>query len=632
MCGIAGLVTTRDDPDALDDLRKALARMTHRGPDDEGTLTFPHPPRSGPLVALGNRRLRIIDLSEAGHQPMSSADGRFSLVFNGEIYNYRELKAELLREGHRFQSQSDTEVLLHAFVAWGQGALARLEGMFAIALLDRLERRLLLVRDEFGIKPLFYAQTSERLVFASEIGALLEFRGISRRAHPGRVFDYLNGGNSDHGADTLLAGVQQVPPAHLINISLDHPGPAEPERYWAPDVGERRELSFQAAADELRSLFLDSVRLHLRSDVPVGFALSGGLDSSAVLLAARRVLGLDAELHTFSFVPEDPSISEEQYQTVAASSAGAVSHQLRFDPADLARDFEHLVDIQGGPFASPTIYAQHRIFSLARESGIRVMLGGQGADELFAGYRRYVPARIASLVKQGSWLEALRFFRAAGASPGVDRRALALASIGYALPHKLHAAVRRRRRRVNRLDWISQEWFAGMGFAPEAPWRPRGREAMKDLLVHTIEQAHLQALMRYEDRNAMAFSIENRVPFLTPRLARFALSLPERFLISPEGEHKAVLRRAMSGLVPEEILTRRDKVGFAVPVVAWLGDLRPWVNATLARAADYPPLVPERLRAHWATALLRRDLTAAFSVWRAIGFLTWADRFAVRFD
>ena len=629
MCGIAGFIALGDGDRHVAGLRRALTRLTHRGPDDEGLLTFPDPPLHGPVVGLGTRRLSIIDLSSGGHQPMSTPDGRYSITYNGEIYNHEELRTQLAGEGRRFRSSSDTEVLLHALAAWGTAALPRLEGMFAFALLDRLERKLLLARDGFGIKPLYYARSRDRLVFASELAALFEFGEISRRADPGRVHEYLFAGNTDHGAATLFAEVRQIPPAHLLEVPLDLKVRPEAVRYWAPDAGERRTIPLASAAEELRSRFIESVRLHLRSDVPLGFALSGGVDSSSVLMAARHVLGPAARLHAFSYVPDDPAISEAGYQQIVARAASAEHHPVGFEAVDIARDFDHLMDVQGGPFASPTIYAQYRIFARAREEGIRVMLGGQGSDEVFAGYNRYLPARIASLVRQGRWGSALRFLKAAGSFPGVGQRSLAWGSLAFAMPERLRTGYRRLRRRSNRLDWIAEEWFTEHGAAPLAGWHPRGREAMKELLVHTIENVHLQALMRYEDRNAMSWSIENRVPFLTPRVVRYAFSLPEEFLVSPQGEHKAILRLAMRGLVPDAILDRKDKIGFAVPVASWLTELSAWVEPRLKRAGDCPALVPGSLMAHWQAFRLRGDIPTAYMIWRALGLLTWGERYGV---
>ena len=300
MCGIAGLVAEPGvDVDAAW-LTTAAAALAHRGPDDRGYLQWApggavrsgrQPDGARAIVAMAHRRLSILDLSDTGWQPMSTPDGRYHLLFNGEIYNYVELRSDLEATGRRFHSTGDTEVLLAAWAAWGPQCLPRLVGMFAFAVLDTEAQRLLLARDPFGIKPLFFAEAGGRLAFASEIAPLLALPGISRRAAPGPVYDYLRHGVIDHDGSSLFADIRRFPPAHYAEIDLRSPTGLEPRRYWrlAPDA--HLDLSRAQGASRLRELFLESVRLHLRSDVKVGTALSGGIDSSAIVLAMREVGG-----------------------------------------------------------------------------------------------------------------------------------------------------------------------------------------------------------------------------------------------------------------------------------------------------------------------------------------------------
>jgi asparagine synthase (glutamine-hydrolysing) len=633
MCGIAGFLTRRPGEADVAGLARALERLAHRGPDDGGSVLFPAVPDRGPLVGLGNRRLSIIDTSSAGHQPMTTADGRFSITYNGEIYNAPELRAELEASGRRFVSHCDTEVLLQAWAAWGRSTLVRLEGMFAFAVLDRVERRLVLVRDPFGIKPLFYSHGDGRVVFASEIPAILAFGGVGRRINAGRLREYLVEAHTGNGAETLLADVRQVPPAHYLEVGLDAEADDEPTRYWEPDGGKRCDVPFAAAAEELRALVLDSVRLHLRSDVPVAFSLSGGTDSSSVLLAARRVLGPATELAAFGFVADDPAISEAAWQTRAASAASATLHAVHVSAADIARDLDRTVDAQGEPFGSPAIYAQYRVFAAARAAGITVILGGQGSDELFAGYDPNVPARAATLLMQLRWLTALRFAATGASRSHLARRDVLRRAAVLAMPRRLEHLLRSATGRValNGVPaWLDRSWFADQGVAAERPWRPGHGDAMRQLLAHSLYHAHLQALMRYEDRSAMALSMESRVPLLTPRLARFALSLPESHLLAADGEGKAVLRRAMRGIVPDSILDRRDKVGFAVPVARWLAELAPLVDERMALAGTFPVIRPGELALRRAAALERGSIGAAYIVWRCLTLATWVERGALQ--
>lgn len=647
MCGIAGVIAARPGPEWLTGLGRASQALRHRGPDDEGVLCFPAPDGratladraeelrppdgAGPWLALANRRLAIIDPTAAGHQPMASADGRYFLVYNGEIYNYLELRRELEGLGRRFRSHSDTEVLLEGFAEWGPAILPRLLGMFAFAVLDTRERRLFLARDPFGIKPLFYHRHPGGLVFASEIRALLEFPGVGRQVEPQRLHDYLLSLGTDHGDGTLFAGVRQLASGHYFQIALDSPDGTEPTAYWRLDLDRRTELSFEQAAERLRDLFLESVRLHLRSDVPLGFALSGGTDSSAIVMAARQLQGKGAELHTFSFVADDPAINEERYSDAVNRAAGTVAHKLQMDPTELAQGFDRLTEAQGEPFASPSISAQHRICAIAADVGLKVLLTGQGSDELLAGYQFYLPARVASAIRRGHWVRASQLIQHARALPGMDSRQLLRATARLLAPPLLRRSIRRLRSAHRPPSWLDAAWFEDRDVRPTPPWDGRGRDLMRQQLHHTLVHSHVPALLRYEDRNTMAFSLEGRVPFLTTGLAEFVFSLPDEYIVGADGTSKAVFRAAMRGIVPDLVLDRRDKIGFASPIVDWLAALGPWVETKLKDARAIPGLNSAEIQRSWAAVRATRSLPAAYVIWRLVSLVTWAERYDVRF-
>jgi asparagine synthase (glutamine-hydrolysing) len=618
-----------------------LRLLEHRGPDDHGWLALSregvrlgrgHSCPSEAEVLLLHRRLSILDLTDAGWQPMGTPDGRHYIVFNGEIYNYLELRAELEVLGHVFRSRSDTEVLLHAYTEWGQQALSRLVGMFAFAILDTHARRLFLARDCFGIKPLYYTHATAAFAFASEIKALLELPGRSRRADPQRLFDYLRHGRTDHGGGTMFADVCQLPAAHYLEVSLDRPGEVCPVRYWQVSLDEPLDVSLEAAAARLRELFLESIRLHLRSDVPVGAALSGGIDSSAIVTAMRQVEPR-LEIHTFSYVAEDPALSEERWVDVVGRGAGAVLHKVQPTPDELIAELDELIYQQEEPFGSTSIYAQHRVFRLAREAGITVMLDGQGADELLGGYRPYLAARLASLARQGRWTEASRFLVRAARQPGTGGIGRILLQTGSLLvPAGAQAQARRLAGKPLMPPWLNARWFAEHGVRPQIPHSNGMREVLHDQLHQTLVETSLPMLLRYEDRNSMAHSIESRVPFLTTPLVEFILRLPEEYLIAADGTSKNVFRRAMRGIVPDAVLQRRDKIGFATPEQAWLAKLRPWVDKTLAgeAARRIPALHGPGVQREW-TAVLQGRKPFDFRVWRWVNLIRWAERFGVTF-
>lgn len=622
MCGIAGVALREPGERSWGaDFLRALA---HRGPDDQGQMVWED------RVWLFHRRLSVLDPTPGGHQPMSSIDGRFSIVFNGEIYNFLELRAELERLGYRFRSRSDTEVLLAAWAEWGKESLLRLVGMFAFGLLDTKERALYLARDFFGIKPLYYCRTTGGFAFASEIPPLLRLPGVSRRANPERLYRYLRFGITDDGEHTLFADIEQVSPAHVLRVSLDTLDVSPPDRYWSLELSEPVPVSFREAAGRLRELFLESVRLHLRSDVPVGSALSGGIDSSAIVMA-MRYLEPSLELHTFSYVADDLAASEEAWVDLVGDAARANVHKVRPSPQELVADLDRLVQVQGEPFGSTSVYAQYRVFRLVREAGIKVVLDGQGADELLGGYVPYVGARFASLVRSGRLAEALSFLRRASQQPG--RGKVWMHALGHLVPGSLQPLAYRLGRQELTPPWLRWKWFAERGVRPTLPLRRYSKDHLRRELLRAVTCTSLPMLLRYEDHNSMAHSVESRVPFLVPSLAQLVLSFPEEFIIAPDGTTKAVFRVAMRGIVPDAILERRDKIGFATPERRWLNELTPWVEGQLSTATpeEVPPLDADGVRAEWE-AVIRGRRPFDFRVWRWLNLLAWVRVFGVDFS
>jgi asparagine synthase (glutamine-hydrolysing) len=595
---------------------------------------------AGDIVLL-HTRLSILDLSPAGHQPMSTADGRYHLTFNGEIYNYLELRSELESLGHEFVSGSDTEVLLAAYAQWGTASLKRLIGMFAFAVVDAKRRVLVLARDQFGIKPLFYAPLSGRFAFASEIPPLLELPGVGRRMNPQRVYEYLRFARLDHGAESMFAGIRQVQPAHYVELPLDAPNRVIEQRYWHLEPEPLDGLTLDNAAERLRELFLESVRLHLRSDVPVGAAFSGGVDSSGNVTAMRRLSGNGLELHTFSYVPEEPELSEERWISVVAQGTGAVAHTITPGPQELQTDLDHLIDVQAEPFASTSIYAQYRVFQLAREAGIKVMLDGQGPDELFGGYRSYLPARLAGLLSRARFLSAARFLAATSNLPGtttLDTAKTAIKGSATVVKNSLPDAIRmpagRLRSRASFPGWLDGDWLAAHGVVTSRPFHVScSTSALQQQLLESVESS-LRTLLRYEDRNSMAASIESRVPYVTPAIAEFAAGLPDDCLIGIDGIGKLVLRRSLRGLVPDQILDRRDKIGFNTPEKAWLLALAPWVDRVLDSEAAHSagPLLAKEAQKSWQAASNGRGGAFDSATWRWLNFIRWIDRLGIEVD
>lgn len=567
MCGIAGSWTRVSRPSDGERLRRGLDAIRHRGPDDIGEFCW-NDAATGRRVDLGLVRLAILDLSPAGHQPMTLPGERFTISFNGEITNYVEIRDELRALGEEFRSGSDTEVLLKAWARWGLATLDRLEGMFAFAVLDTHARTLTLARDPFGIKPLFYYADTERFAFNSEIGGLLASGIPHPRLDWQAAVDYLQWSAYDKSERTFIEGVRQLSPGHYLVMDVDSGDVSEAVRFWSPPVATTFAGSFADAADTVRELFLESIRHNLRSDVPVGIALSGGLDSSSIVAAARH-LEPSLDLHTFSFVAPGFADSEHEWIEHVASAMRARSHTVEVGPNDLEDDLDDLIVSQGEPFGTTSIYAQYRVFRLARERGVVVTLDGQGGDEIFAGYHGYAPQRMHSLMERGNLVGAIRFARNWGNWPGRSTSALWPQAIAQFVPASRQGSIRRPALSPILDVAALRERGVDLSFPAVRPQAEPGRR-VKSYLREALTRYGLPALLRHGDRNSMRFSIESRVPFLNRRLTEFSLSLPEEWLIGPDGTSKRIFREAMRGLVPDAIIDRRDKIGFATPQQGWL--------------------------------------------------------------
>ncbi len=576
-------------------------------------------------VLLGHARLSVIDLSEAANQPMHTNDGRLSIVFNGEIYNYLELRAELEQTGRLFSTHSDTEVLLAAWDTWGPSSLRRFIGMFAFVLLDREKQQLVAARDGFGIKPLYYSIDQDGFRFASELPALRALRTCGSRVNWQRAYDYLVHGEYDFGNDTFMEGLFSLAPGHLLTLGLQPSAVPELQQWWAPQTQESQRIPFEEAAQQLRALILSNVRMHLRSDVPLGAALSGGLDSSA-LVCAIRYLEPNADIHTFSFIATGSSLSEESWIDRVNNHVGARAHKVSVTSSELTADLDDLISTQGEPFGGTSIYAQYRVFKLARECGMTVTLDGQGADELLGGYNAYPGQRVRSLIDQGRQGEAYEFLYAWSRWPGRSIWQGIKRVAGAYTDGKLNQWLRRLDGMDTVPGWIRPGPLREAGVQLSFPTQQNvydlpGRRMMGSLAVST-RQRGLPALLRHGDRNSMRFSVESRVPFLTHQLADFTLGLPEEYLVSLQGESKHLLRAAMRGIVPDEVLDRKDKIGFATPEQNWLMGMSDTVREWLGHDIGLPFLDQQRIVAEFDQVVSGRR-TYTMQIWRWINFIRW---------
>lgn len=617
MCGIAGSWSRVGASSDGARLRASLDAIRHRGPDDLGEFIW-NDPSSPTRVDLGLVRLAILDLSPAGHQPMTLPGGRFTISFNGEITNYVEIREELRSLGETFVSDGDTEVLLKGWANWGVDTLDRLEGMFAMAVLDTVKRTLTLARDPYGIKPLLYTDRLDRIAFCSEMSGIFEIAATKPKLDWQTAVDYLKWGTYDHTERTFVDGVKQLRPGHYVVIDTVTGQLGEPVRYWWPSVATTFDGSYADATETVRVLFLDSVMRNLRSDVPLGIALSGGIDSSAIV-GAVRYLEPSLPINTFSYIAPGFANSEHEWVNLVVEATGATSHTVEATPGDLQHDLDDLILSQGEPFGGTSIYAQYRVFRLAREHGVIVTLDGQGGDEIFAGYSGYPEKRMHTLIETGQWGTAAKFAGAWSEWPNRHRGTMLVQSAAQFAPHSLRNWMRRPR--VSPLFDESKLRERGIdtGFPSIAVESIRGSR-LKAHLRNAMTRYGLPSLLRHGDRNSMRFSIESRVPFLDRALTEFVLTLPEDWLIGPDGTSKRVLRDAVRDWVPDEVIDRRDKVGFETPEQAWQEQL-----GALPTDPDHPIPFLRAGRTNTLTGgLSEREIRwGGRSHWRLINLRRW---------
>jgi asparagine synthase (glutamine-hydrolysing) len=600
MCGICGVVELGRPP-AREPVERMLDELAHRGPDGRGLFADDD-------VCLGHLRLAIIDLSDAGLEPFASEDGRLQLVFNGEIYNYIELRDELRAKGHRFRTETDTEVLLAGYREWGTHCVERFNGMWSFAIWDAARRTLFASRDRLGVKPFYYRLEHGRLAFASEPWVLAD-----GRANLGVVRDYVEQGYLDQGDETFFAGVRRLPPAHSFELG---PHGFRTETYWRI---EPHDAPSDAPA-AVRETFLDAVNLQLRADVPVGTCLSGGIDSSAIAVAVAHA-GHERQKTVTAYF-EDAGFDERPFAEAVVRSTGADAHWITFTASDLVENLPAIVQAQGEPFGSTSICAGWYVMREAKRAGLTVMLDGQGGDELFAGYRAYFGYRLSDLLRAGRVVEASAELRAFAQVNGPRWAAVAL--LNPHVPERVRLAARARMRGAATLAAPDLRGLPATNGASGFAFPDRLRRQQQLVLT----RRGLPELLRYEDRNSMAHSLEARVPLLDHRLVELAFSLPGDELIR-RGETKSVLRRALADLLPPQVRNRRDKLGFVTPegrfLRAELGALAADVFASASfaqRGFVDAAAARRRLEKH-----RRGELDAGMELWRALNTELWARRF-----
>ncbi len=614
MCGIWASL-------GLNPPRAVITAVAHRGPDGEGWRDID---TSAGQLCLAHRRLAVIDTSSGGAQPMAYADGRYWLTYNGEIYNYLELRAELQCLGHVFASASDSEVLLAAYAQWGVDCLRRFNGMFAFVLWDTEAQRLFAARDRYGIKPLYVWRDGGGVAFASEIKQYLQLPEFPVRLDEARAYDFLAFGLLNHKVGTLFDGVRAVMPGTAICVELSTWGKeAELQiiRWYDLPVPEPTTESSADLAVRVIDLLRSSVQLRMRSDVRVGSCLSGGIDSSSIVCLAAETAA--EPMITVGACFEVSSADERPFMEMVNASIASQPAYVYPQYMDLADILDKAVYSQDMPITTTSVLAQWAVFRQARESGAVVMLDGQGADEQACGYHAAFPVFHRDLIARGQFCHATReiLARRRRHSVGLFSQAVEIANrlVPDFVRHFAYWV-----RGIHRPAWLQQAFSRRHGIS-----LPKLRN-LEELIAHNMRVSGLPMLLHYEDRNSMAHGIEARLPFLDYRLVDHMVGLGAQYKIV-DGETKWLLRRAVETVIPRKIVERQEKVAFSTPQDEWIrGQLRPAVEQGITTALERFPslfdgpmiraIVPRHLDGH-------RPLPEW--LWRVATFGIWARIFDV---
>jgi asparagine synthase (glutamine-hydrolysing) len=663
MCGIAGFVSTSGIGSSVLFRMNNLAK--HRGPDDEGYVVYStnndkleifkgddtdrnalaHPSLIASKhivddngswnVGFGHRRLSIIDLSANGHVPMSDESGRYWITYNGEVYNFLELKDELIKLGIGFTTDSDTEVVLKAFIQWDVKAFQKFKGMWALAIFDRAKKRVLLCRDRFGIKPLYYIISKEGdFFFSSEIKQFAPIPGWKNEINPAKVIDFLASGIADHTSETMFKNVKQVLHGELITVEFSERGLVDlniSNSQWytlGHQVSKSRaKRGNRDLFDEFRQRFSTSIAQHLRSDVPLGFCLSGGLDSTAIVSEVDFQQSIEqhpAQLQVFTVLSDDPRYNEEKWvNEVLSNKKSLKGHSVVPSMNELFHQLDKIIWHQDEPFQSSSILLQWSIFKLVKDENIKVVLDGQGADEQLGGYSGFFIFRLSSLLKRLNLLEYVKEVNAISSIHRIRKAELLKNTLINLIPQKFRQQIFTKSRIPK---WLNFSKLVKKVLHPHI--NLKSSTCIREESIKQLSGGNLQRLLHWEDRNSMAFSIESRVPFLDHELVEFSIALPDYYKIY-RGITKGVMREACRDILPKAIYTRTDKIGFMPAEEIWMRENAQIIRSQLEMAVnDLNGLVNDYLPKEFDDFIARRK-DFSFEFWRVICLWRWTKVFGV---
>lgn len=622
MCGIAAIVS--DEYVDKSYIKKMTDVIVHRGPDSEGQESL-----LDGRVLLGHRRLSILDLSMAGKQPMSYMNGRYWITYNGEVYNYIELRKELEQHGYVFKSDTDTEVVMAAYDFWGKECLHRFNGMWAFVILDTLTKKIFVARDRFGVKPLYYWKSPTGFIaIASEIKQFMVLPAWQYKINGQRSYDYLKWGLTDHTNETLYANVYQLRPGHAMECSLERIDDSWPIYQWYKLSGRKKFLGdYGTAVDQFLNLFTDAVMLRLRSDVHVGACLSGGLDSSSIVCVINDILkkrNNECLQRTVSACSKTAKYDERKYIDNVLFCRNIKGYYIYPELEDLFKKVKKITWYQDEPFGSTSIYAQWCVFEMAKYNDLQVILDGQGADEQLAGYHGFFAPRFAGLLKSLKLIELLREIQACKHIHKYDMLFVLKGVLFELLPNTVYDFLCGYYNGNTAVPtWLDMKKIDAIA---KNPYIVAGNKTttIRNLSIAQLTSSNLQMLLHWEDRNSMAHSIETRLPFLDYRLVEFVLGLPDDYKLS-RGVTKKILRDSMKGIIPDAIRWRMDKMGFVTPEEVWVRKNPSSFREYLKLSINVTDGIIKNDIIDYFDAMLEYKRPFDFTIWRIINFGIWLD-------
>jgi len=666
MCGISGIVSIQQIKFGM--IHSMTDLIKHRGPDGEGYIfldnqnkihcaggpdtpdlvwnsKYPYSPNEnietlGNLpfkLAFGHRRLSIIDLSPAGHQPMSYLNGKYWIIYNGEIYNYIELRNELELLNYSFLTHTDTEVILASYTEWGENCLEKFAGMWAFVIYDSEKSTIFLSRDRYGIKPLYYWFSPDHsFCFASEIKQFSSLPGWQAKINPQRAYDNLVYSITDHTDETMFAGVYQLPGGSYFKASIKEIKPGISGKIdstkWYRPVRDQFNGSFVEASLIFKDLFQRSVAEHLRADVQIGSALSGGLDSSAIVCEVNRILrkaGLENLQKTFSSCSSDERFDERKWMDIIVNYTRIDAHFVYPEIQDVINMTSDIIWYQDEPYQSQSAFLANIIFKLAKANSVTVLLNGQGADEYLGGYGQFTIARYIGLMKKLKFRELLEDIKKTNElNPKYNVHILRRMAYNF-LPDPVKREINSISSSYNKVKSIIDP--GKMNLVPGHPFDdiPVRYRTVPEISEHLTFYSTLPKYLHWEDRNSMSHSVEARVPFLDHRLVEFTYNLPDNFL-ERNGVNKLIMREALKTLLPEKTINRRDKMGYTTPEEKWVIQDNPALfRQKISECVDLSKGIIKPIALNYFDRIVKGKYPFDYTYWRLILFGEWIRKFNV---